>query len=370
MACREQPHVDISRRRFMKVESMKKNSPRRIVILAAGKLDAFTAKTAAGVIRYRGEEVIGVLDPEHAGHSLERLIGVGSGIPIVADLSELDELRPDMLMIGVATPGGKLPDAWRELLRQAIDRGMEIVNGLHTMLGDDTELSALAKEKGSKIWDVRRPPEEIDVGMARAKDLSTQVVLTVGSDCNLGKKITAIEINLELQRRGLDSQFLPTGQTGVMITGRGIAIDRVIGDFMAGAVEQMVLEHQQHDWLVVEGQGAIFHPAYSSVTLGLMHGSCPRAMVLCHQPSRRSVRHTDIAIPSLSELVAIHEALMKPILTSKVVGVSLNCFDLSEEGTTAAIDDVRAQTGLPVTDVVRRGPSPLVDALITHFTEG
>ena len=340
---------------------------RRIVILAAGQLDAFTAKTAAGIIRYRRDEVVGVLDPDHAGQSLETLIGVGNGIPIVSRLEELKSAKPDMLLIGVATPGGKLPQAWRAILCDAIERDMEIVNGLHTMLGDDAELSESARKRGVRIWDVRRPPETLDVGMARAAGIAAKTVLTVGSDCNIGKKITAIEMTHELQRRGHDAVFLPTGQTGVMITGRGIAIDRVIGDFVSGAVEEMVMDHQNHEWIIIEGQGAIFHPSYSGVTLGLMHGACPKAMVLCHQPDRRCLRHTQIPIPALDELVTIHETLMRPLHKSMVVGIALNCLDHSESDARAAVQAVQEQQDMPVTDVVRFGAAPLVDVLLDHF---
>ncbi len=339
----------------------------RIVILAAGKLDAFTAKTAAGLVRYRTDEVVGVLDPEHAGQNLETLIGVGEGIPIVSTLGELDAQKPDTLIIGVATPGGHLPPAWRAFLREAIERKMQIVSGLHTMLGDDTELSSLAAEHGVRIWDVRRPPEVLEVGMARARSIPARVVLTVGSDCNLGKKIAAIEITEALKRRGQDAVFLPTGQTGVMITGRGMAIDRVISDFVSGAVEKMVLEHRDRGWIVVEGQGAIFHPSYSGVTLGLMHGACARAMVLCHQPTRRCLRHTDIPIPPLKQVVKVHEDLMRPIVDSSVVGVALNCLDLSEQDAAAEVNKTQQDTGLPTTDVVRFSADPLADALMAHF---
>lgn len=348
---------------------MHREHTRRIVILAAGKLDSFTAKTAAGIIRYRRDEVIGVVDPEHAGQSLEDLIGVGKGIPLVAQLADLDAADPDMLVIGVATPGGRLPEAWRDILRQAAERGMEIVNGLHTMLGDDPEFSALAAKHGARIWDVRRPPDGLDVGLARAKDLAANTVLTVGSDCNLGKKITALEIDRELQRRGEDSLFLPTGQTGVMIAGRGIAIDRVISDFVSGSVERLLLDNLAHRWLIVEGQGAIFHPAYSGVTLGLMHGTCPKAMILCHQPSRETLRHTDISIPPLRDLITIHENLLAPLLLSKVVGISLNCADLSDREAEEVSLQVKRQLDLPVTDVIRFGAGPLVDGLQDYFCD-
>ena len=347
--------------------TMTTDRKRRIVILAAGQLDVFTAKTAAGVIRYRHDEVVGVLDPEHRGQSLQTLIGIGDGIPIVGDLSELDSVNPDMLIIGVATPGGKVPETWRQFLRQAIERRMEIVNGLHTMLGDDPELASLAKERGVRIWDVRRPPEDLDVGMARAKGISAKTVLTIGSDCNIGKKLAAIEIAQELQCRDEDAVFVPTGQTGVMIAGRGMAIDRVISDFVSGAAERLVLEHERRGWVVVEGQGAIAHPSYSGVTLGLMHGACPKAMVLCHQPTRTCLRHTDLAIPPLREIVAIHENLMRPILDSTVVGVALNCWDLSDADAEDAVRKTQEEVNLPVTDVIRFGAGPLVDALNSHF---
>ena len=344
-----------------------RDSGRRIAILASGRLDAFTAKTAAGVIRYRHDEVVGVIDPDHAGQDLATLIGVGKGIPIVASLGELATHRPDMLLIGVATPGGALPEAWRPVLREAIEQQMEVVNGLHTFLADDPTLSDLAAQHGARLVDVRRPPEVTGVGMARARDVPSRIVLTVGSDCNVGKKIAAIEIARELARRGRDAIFLPTGQTGVMITGRGIAIDRIISDFVSGAVEQMILDHAEHAWLIVEGQGGLFHPSYSGVTLSLMHGACPAAMVLCHQPSRQCLRHTDLPIPPLGRLVELHEAVMQPVRSSKVVGAALNCVDASDEETTDAVQASHATLGLPVTDVIRHGAGPLVDALEAHF---
>ena len=330
-------------------------------------MDPFTAKTAAGIIRYRRDEVIGVLDPTHAGQRLENLLGVGAGIPIAASFAELDKYQPDTLIIGIASPGGRLPESLRKQVSEAIERGMAIVSGLHTMLGDDPSLSALARKRGVPIWDVRRPPEECSVGMARARELSVKSVLTVGTDCNIGKKICAIELRNECNRRGGEAKFLPTGQTGVMITGRGIAIDRIISDFLSGAVERMVLEYRDSEWVFIEGQGAIFHPAYSGVTLGLMHGACPKAMILCHQPRRSYLRHTRIPLPPLSETVSAHEALLSPIVPSKVVGINLNCGDLSEEEAKREIERIERETGLPATDCVRFGAGRLMDALAVYF---
>ena len=340
---------------------------RRIVILTDGRLDPFAAKTAAGILRYRRDEVVGVLDSLHAGKRLEDLLGVGEGVPIVGSLSELEKDRPDTLIIGFATPGGQFPANFREHLIEALEHGLSIVSGLHTMLNDDPSLSALAREKGVTIWDVRRPPEEGPVGSARARDLAVKTVLTVGTDCNIGKKVCAIELREECRSRGAAAAFLPTGQTGVMITGRGVAIDRVISDFLSGVVERMVLDSRDSEWIFVEGQGAIFHPAFSAVTLGLMHGACPKAMILCHQPGRKYLRHTRIPLPPLRETISAHEALLSPLLSSKVVGLHLNCADLSDREAKAEIERVEEETGLPAADSVRFGAGPLMDALTVYF---
>ncbi|MDA0837479.1 MAG: DUF1611 domain-containing protein [Planctomycetota bacterium] len=341
------------------------NTKKRIVILAEGKLDPFTAKTAAGVIRYRREEVIGVLAPSHAGRNIEEFLGTGSGVPIISSLDDVDD--PDTLIIGIATPGGVMPDEWREYLREALRRGMEIVNGLHTFLSEDPELRELAAKHSATITDVRRPPNDLKVGMGAAASIDSKIILTVGSDCNIGKKIAAIEMNNEARKRGLDSVFVPTGQTGVMIEGRGIAIDRVISDFAAGAAERLVLEQKHREWIFVEGQGALLHPSYSGVTLSLMHGSMPGAMILCHQPTREFVRHTDFAIPSLRFLIELHESVMSPFRESQVVGISLNCLDMSPEDAAKEIERVESEFGLPTTDVIRYGASKLVDALEVFF---
>ena len=340
---------------------------RRIVILTDGGLDPFTAKTATGILRYRRDEVVGVLDPFHAGKRLEVLLGMGEGIPIVGSLSELEKYNPDTLIIGFANPGGQFPANLRRHLIEALERGLSIVNGLHTMLNDDPSLAALARKRGVPIWDVRRPPEEGPVGSAHARELEAKVVLTVGTDCNLGKKVCAIELREECRSRGAAAVFLPTGQTGVMITGRGVAIDRVISDFLSGVVERMVLDSQESEWIFVEGQGAIFHPAFSAVTLGLMHGACPKAMILCHQPGRTFLRHTRIPLPPLRETIAVHEALLSPLLPSRVVGIHLNCADLSDGEAKREIERVEEETGLPAADSVRFGAGPLMDALTGYF---
>jgi uncharacterized NAD-dependent epimerase/dehydratase family protein len=197
-----------------------------------------------------------------------------------------------------------------------------------------------------------------------ARTLPAARLLVVGSDCNLGKMVTALELAQALQARGRRARFIPTGQTGILLAGYGIAIDRVISDFVPGAVEKMLLESPGYEALVIEGQGSLIEPSYSGVTLGLMHGSAPSGMVLCHQPSRRSlIHHPEVPIPPLAELIDLHERVMAPVHPSKVVAVALNCVDLSDAQARQAVARAEAETGLPATDVIRFGPGPLADAV-------
>jgi uncharacterized NAD-dependent epimerase/dehydratase family protein len=336
---------------------------RRICILTDGFLDVFTAKTAVGLLRYCPEEVVAVVDRAKAGGDLAALVGVGKGVPIVENIAAALAYQPDHLALGAAFSGGRLPDTWRASIRGALAAGMNVINGLHTRLNDDPELARCAADAGRTIWDVRACTKSLNVGMGKARQTRAKRILTVGTDCNLGKKVTSLELVSELRRRGLRAEFVPTGQTGVMICGRGVVIDAVLSDFVSGAVEEAVLECPDADYIVVEGQGALLHPSFSAVTLGLMHGALPDLMVLCGAPGRRHMRHTDIPIPPLDELIRLHEGLLRPIHPSKVVGVALNTFGLSEETYRQALGKARAESGLPVGDPVRAGAGWLADAV-------
>lgn len=337
---------------------------RRILILTDGHLDIFSAKTAVGLLRYCAEEVVALLDRKHAGKDPGVLLGVGAGVPIVDSVPAALAYRPDTLVLGVAIPGGRLPDVWRGDIRAALAAGMNVVNGLHTKLNDDAELARLAFEAGRHIWDVRTVPPVTQIGTAKARGTRAKRVLTVGTDCNLGKRLTAMELTRELTQRAVLAEFVPTGQTGVMITGRGVVLDAVISDFVSGAIEPEVLAVGDADIVIVEGQGGLLHPSFSAVTLGLMHGVLPDAMILCHAPGRKTMRHTDVAIPPLDEVIRLHEAILKPIHPSKVVGIALNCFGMDETTFQRTLDETRALTGLPVVDPVRTGVAELADALL------
>ena len=337
----------------------------RFLILAEGQFGPLTSKTANSCIRSLPEQVAGVIDSQHAGKTVDDILSFGGDIPILATLEDGLRFEPTALLIGIAPQGGQLPEAWRGTIRRAIERGMEIWSGLHTFIGDDAELRTLAEHRGVAIHDLRRPPAELPVAAGRVRSVAATVVLTVGSDCNIGKMTAALQMRDGLTGRGHRVAFAGTGQTGILIDGAGIAVDAVIADFIAGAAERLVLESAKRaDIVLVEGQGSVVHPGYSGVTLGLIHGSLPHAMVMCHQPSRTTVTNNPwLKLPRLSELIELHEALVRPLRPAPVIAVSLNTFDLSDRKAKAAIKSIERETGLPTTDPVRFDPEPIVDAI-------
>ena len=251
---------------------------RRLAVLAEGSFNPLEGKTALGVLRYRPEEVAAVIDSTRAGRTCEACVGIGGAIPVVADVASAAVLGADSLLIGIAPQGGELPDVWRSLVRDALERGWDVLSGLHRFLADDAELAALAQERGAALLDMRRTPPRRPIAAARAASVEALVVLTVGSDCNVGKMTAALELRRELMARGVSAAFVATGQTGIFVADRGTAVDAVPADFVAGFTEEMVLEAaREADVVLVEGQGALRHPGYSGVTLALMHGAAPAA---------------------------------------------------------------------------------------------
>ncbi len=340
---------------------------RRFVILTEGNTHPTPGKTAAGVVRYRPDEVVALIDSTQAGGDTEKLLGVGKGIPIVASLEEAMSLRPDTLLIGISPAGGQLPPSWRAIILQAIDCGLHVVAGLHVFLNDDPELVARARERGVSLVDVRSVPPDLTVNQCRAVEQPCFRVHTVGTDCNIGKKIVALEVARALCERGLDAVFVATGQTGIMISGRGIALDRVIADFVAGAAERLVLENAGHQYLLIEGQGALTHPLYSGVTLSMLHGFAPQALILCHEYGRSIMRGSkSTPVPSIPKAIALYEAVAAPVFPSKVVGVALNLRVLSLDEARDEVARVEQETGLPTTDVLKFGAEKLVKAILAY----
>ena len=335
----------------------------RYLLLAEGfSGDPLYGKTMRGVLRYRRDDVAAILDSTRVGEAED-------GVPIVGSVEGAMPLGPTTALVGVVTQGGFFPPAWMELLRACVEHGLDVENGLHVFLTEDTVLRELAEERGVELRDLRRPPVELSTATGENLSVDSTIVLTVGSDCAIGKMTVSLELDLEARRRGVRSVFVPTGQTGMVIAGWGIAVDAVVADFIAGAAERLVVEGRDRggELLWVEGQGSLLHPVYSGVALGLYHGSAPHLLVLCHEVGRTEVEGAGggpHAIPPLRELVDLHERLALPARPARVAAVALNTSALGEGEARAAIEAAEAETGLPSDDPVRFGAAKLVDAVL------
>ena len=347
---------------------------RRLVILAEGNFGFHHGKTAMGVIRFGTDKVVAVIDSTQAGRNVREWLG-DSGrfdIPIVNSLNAALGFLPraDALLIGIAPTGGKLPDDWRVVILAAIRSGLDILSGLHTFLGDDPEFAEAAKASGVRLIDYRRPPDRMETSLGRPHAPGKRVILTVGTDCAIGKMSVALELRRAAVAAGRSATFVATGQTGIMIEGWGVAIDRVIADFVQGTAEWLAEEGERRgDWVIVEGQGSLDHPAYSSVTLGLIHGFTPHAMVMVHKPGLADhdwdhVPDRRFPLADLPSFIRAHETIAGLVAPSKVVAVALNTSLLPDETEARrVIEATAAETGLPVADPVRFGGDPLWQAI-------
>ncbi|HSC72721.1 MAG TPA: DUF1611 domain-containing protein [Gaiellaceae bacterium] len=336
-------------------------SEKKYLILAeAFSHDPHYGKTLRGVMRYRRESVVAILDTQRAGQS-------DDGVPIVADVEDGRQYEPDTALVGVVTQGGRFPGDWQELLKSCVRHGLDLENGLHVRLHDIPGLPELARERGVELRDLREPPPGLSTATGANLDVDATIVLTVGSDCAIGKMTATCELDLEARNRGLRSVFVPTGQTGIAIAGWGISVDAVVSDFLAGAAERLVVDGAKRgDLLWVEGQGAILHPIYSGVTVGLIHGSAPHLYVLCHEVGRTITEGdpTQSPLPSLSELIDLHERMSLKKRPAKVVSIALNTSTVSEDEARAAIAAAEQETGLPADDPVRFGAGRLLEAVL------
>jgi uncharacterized NAD-dependent epimerase/dehydratase family protein len=352
--------------------SARRPDEQRFLIIADGEFGPLTSKTANSCIRYFPERIVAVLDRAQAGKTAQDVLGFGGKIAVVDDFERgiAQGKGATAVLIGIAPPGGRLPDEWRGWLKTAIERRLEIWSGLHTFIGDDPELGPLARAKGVRIFDARKPPPNLPIADGRAAEVDAFVILAVGSDCNVGKMTAQLQLRDQLVALGHKTSFVATGQTGIFIEGWGTAVDAVVADFVAGAAEQLVLEGAKDaDIVLVEGQGSLIHPGYSGVTLGLLHGSCPDALILCHQATRDYIgdyhgREPWVKIPSYVEMIDIYERAARPVHPTKVIGICLNTFDMDEAAARAAVAKAAEETRLPATDPVRFDPGPLVDAIV------
>jgi uncharacterized NAD-dependent epimerase/dehydratase family protein len=332
-----------------------------MVILVDGYTDPCTAKTAVCVIRYRPEEVAAVLDRSGAGGTSGQLLGVGGAIPVVAALA--DAPAANTLLLGIAPPGGKIPGHWRRIVLEALGRGMTVVSGLHEFLADDPEFVQAAARHGAALVDLRRSDER-DVAQRGGFRPQCLRIQTVANDCSSGKMVAAVEVARGLQQAGLDAAFVATGQTGILVAGSGCAIDRVISDFVAGAVEKLVLANQHHEVIVVEGQGSLFHPRYSGVTLSLLHAAMPHGLIAGYEMGRKAVSGLPgVPLPPLRKLIEFYESAANLMHPCRVIGIAVNGIKFSDAEVEEECRRVEDEFQLPACDVIRHGPGKLVEAV-------
>lgn len=317
--------------------------------------DRIMAKTAAGVAYWRPDICVGEVSLPDCAVTL--------GLPKVTP-AEGAALGARTLVVGVANAGGHISDRWTGLLLEALEAGLDIASGLHSRIADVRILAEAARRLGRRIDDIRHPRQAIPIG--RGSPRSGQRLLTVGTDCAVGKMYASLAIAKELNSRGVDARFRATGQTGIFIVGEGVCVDAVVSDFISGAVEALSPATPADQWDVIEGQGSLFHPAYAGVTLGLIHGSQPDAIVVCHEAGRDKMHEfEDFATPSLE--LAIARNLEAARLTNprvRCVGVSMNTSRLAAEDAQALMTATSRALGLPCVDPVRTGVAAIVDRLL------
>jgi uncharacterized NAD-dependent epimerase/dehydratase family protein len=332
----------------------------RLALFTAGLLAETNAKTAHGILRYGEREVVAVVDDAHAGRRVPDVVPYARrDVPVVATVAEAAQRGANVLVIGVAPLGGALTPAWRGVLREAADAGMALEAGLHTELAAEPELA------GAEVRDLRAAPPDLSVPAGPAQRPDVRVVHTVGSDCAIGKMSVTLELDAAARARGTRSAFVPTGQTGIAIAGWGIAVDHVISDFIAGAAFRLIEQGARRaPLLFVEGQGSIVHPAYSGVTLGLLHGCLADALILCHRAGATVLDdYPETPIPPLAELVETYERVAAAVRPAHVAAVAVNTRGMDDAGARAAIAAAAEETGLPADDPVRFGGERLLEAV-------
>ncbi len=316
--------------------------------------DQLAAKVASGVQMWRPDVCLGQY----------RLPGCQAdlGLPDMT-IAEAKAAGVETVVVGVANRGGVIPDSWRKSLVEAIEAGLDIASGLHTRLADIPEIAEAAADHGRALFDVRHPTRAFEVG--HGERTPGKRLLTVGTDCSIGKMFTSLAIEKEMRARAMKVDFRATGQTGIFIVGDGVSVDAVVADFISGATEWLCPPNEPDHWDVIEGQGSLFHASFAGVSLGLLHGARADALVLCHEPTRTHMRGLpNHALPDLKAAIALNEQCGR--LTNpdcRVVGVSVNTAALAEGDARACLDAVAEETGLPTVDAYRFGAGPLVDAL-------
>jgi uncharacterized NAD-dependent epimerase/dehydratase family protein len=336
----------------------------RVAILLHQGIKGKHGKTGLAFLRYSEAPIVAAIDSESAGESFTQLTGINKNIPLVASVEEALQYNPNLLLIGIAPSGGALPEAWWQEVKQGVEAGLSLVNGLHTPM--QKKFDCLRSRQW--IWDIRQEPQGLKIGSGKARSLTCQRILTVGTDMAIGKMSTSIELDKAARKKGIKSKFLATGQAGIMIAGDGLPLDAVRVDFAAGAVEQLVTNYGwEHDLLCIEGQGSLLHPG-STATLPLIRGSQPTALILVHRYGQKHIRDfPEIFIPPLTDVIHLYETVARgagSFNSVKVKAIALNTFHLDLDAAKAAIEEIQQATGLPCTDVVRFGADFLLEKLV------
>lgn len=344
------------------------SNDRMVILQNGGITGTVNGKTGLSLLRYSEACVVAVIDPECAGKSLRALtrLPLREDPPIVSSLQEALPFKPTVLSIGVAPSGGRLPELWRSEVRLAAREGLNIQNGLHTRLLEDSEIRKCLRP-GQWIWDMRQEPPDLSVGTGAARKLPGRRILFVGTDMNVGKMTAAIELDRAARKRGWKSKFIATGQTGMMISGEGVALDGVRVDYASGAIEHWVMRHGvDQDWLFIEGQGSLLNPA-STATLPLIRGSQPTDLILVHKAGMTHLkRFPEIRIPPLKQVAALNEAIAHAagaFGSPRVAGIALNTWAIDPSEIDQVIKQAQEETGLPCGDVLRGGADLLLDAI-------
>lgn len=321
--------------------------------------DALAAKTALGVVDWRREWCIG----QNRLHGCQ----ADAGLPDMT-IPAAAKAGAKTMIVGAVNAGGRLPDHWVASIVEALDAGMDVASGLHVRLGSIPAIKEAAERNGRQLFDVRH--SDMTFATGKGSKRSGKRILTVGTDCSVGKKYTALAMERDMRARGYDCDFRATGQTGVFISGRGVAIDAVVADFISGAVEWISPAADESHWDVVEGQGSLFHPSFSGVTLGLLHGAQPDAFIVCHEPTRRTMRGVQTPLPSIQEVIDLTIQCGK--LTNpdiRCIGISVNTAALGDAEAQAYLAELSAKYGLPATDPVRYGMAKVVDKVAEIYGE-
>ncbi len=335
---------------------------RRIALLTDGFSTPFLSKTAINLLRYRPADIVAVIEQQSTAKTATELFGVGADIPVVPSLSDIEEL--DAVYVGIAPPGGKLPTEWRGLICEALWRGIDVVSGLHDFLSTDAEYVKLSKQSGASLIDVRRNQFK-STATGRKFPKECVRIHTVGHDCSIGKMVASLELQRALSARGYTARFLATGQTGIMIAGCGVPIDCIVADFVNGAAEELVAANEDQQFVLIEGQGSLAHPAFSAVTAGLLHGCAPDGLIFCYEAGREFVKGlADVPLVGLAQQFNAYEIMANLRHPCRFIGIAINTRTLSAEAAADEIARAEQTFGLPACDVIRQGADKLVSAAL------